>query len=228
MSEKFNVTHCPYSLSPDPRLTALNYFFVQTPPEQSGPQPKQISILDARRRIREVHYDRGTIVNQMDIEAKEMADCRKRFDSFSKSEYLRGKVASYQLAQLGFFFVGDGNAVGKLRCSFCRRTIHLFLKEDVAFIEKDWERRLISLVQRHSHLSATCPLCLRLNGDNIHITSDDIKQITDTYIRNQYIQYPIVNISSVSHVDDFSLRTTMLNSMLTDGFPPLDRHDLYE
>ena len=33
-----------------------------------------------------VHYDRGTIANQMDIEAKEMSDCRKRYDSFNKSE----------------------------------------------------------------------------------------------------------------------------------------------
>ena len=86
------VDHVPFGPMHQPRLTALNYFFVQTPPDQSGAQPVQIPYSDAMRRIREVHYNRGTIVNAMDIEAKEMADRRKRHDSFSKSDNLKGKV----------------------------------------------------------------------------------------------------------------------------------------
>ena len=69
----------PYSLLRQllhPCLTALNYFFVQTPPDHSCSQPVQIRYADAIRRFREVHYDRGNIVNAMDIEAKEMADCK--------------------------------------------------------------------------------------------------------------------------------------------------------
>ena len=48
---------------------------VQTPPDQCGSQPAHIQYADAIRRFREVHYDRGTIVNSIDIEAKDMADC---------------------------------------------------------------------------------------------------------------------------------------------------------
>ena len=138
------VNHGPFRQMPQPRHSALNYFFVQTPPDHSGSQPIQIPYVDAVRRIREVHYDRGTIVNAMDIEAKEMADCRKRHDSFNKSEHLRAKLASYQLSQLGFFFVGDRNSPGKLRCSFCRRTIHMLTTEEITHLGKDWERRLVA------------------------------------------------------------------------------------
>ena len=91
----------PYGLLPHRRECALNYFVVSTPPDQSGSTPAPIPISDARRRIREVHYDRGTIVNAMDIEAKKMADCRKRFDSFSKSEHMKGKVMA-RVTVLGF------------------------------------------------------------------------------------------------------------------------------
>ena len=146
------------------------------------------SIADAIRRIREVHYDRGTIVNAMDIEAKEMADCRKRHDSFNKSELLRGKVGAYQLSQLGFFFVGDRNSPGKLRCSFCRRTIHMFTTEDAPYLEKDFDRRLIALLHRHSHLSATCPFSLGLNGDDKRFTADDIARVVEPLIRTQAVQ----------------------------------------
>ena len=161
--------HSAFGVVPHPRLTALKYFFVQTPPDESGPQPVQIPYSYAIRRIREVHYDRGTIANQMDIEAKEMADCRKRFNSYNKSnksEYLKGQVGAYQLAQLRFFFIGDRNFHVNLRCSFCRRTLHMFTTTDAPYLVKDFERRLIDLLLRHSHFSATCPFSLGLNGDD--------------------------------------------------------------
>ena len=93
--------HTSYKQMPKSPLTALEYFFVQTLADQNGPQSEQIPIGDARRRIREVHYDRGTIVNAMDIEAKQMSDCTKRFDSYIKY--------AYHLSQIGFCFVGDCN-----------------------------------------------------------------------------------------------------------------------
>ena len=199
----------PYGPLPHRRECALNYFFVQTPPDQSGSTPAPIPIADARRRIREVHYDRGTIVNAMDIEAKEMADCRKRFDSFSKSEHLKGKVMAYQLAQLGFFFVGDRNAVGKLRCSFCRRTIHMFVTDDVSYIEKDWDRRLIALLNRHSHLSATCPFSIGLNGDDKRFSADDIARVVDPLIRIGVIQLSFPNTCQTIHPDINALRDSI-------------------
>ena len=220
-------THTPYGQTPTHRTTSLSYFFVQTPPDQSGPNPVQIPISDARRRIREVHYDRGTIVNAMDIEAKEMADCRRRFDSFNKSEVLKGKAAAYQLAQLGFFFVGDRNAVGKLRCSFCRRTMHMFSREEVPYLEKEFERRLIALLQRHSHLSATCPFSLGLNGDDKRFSADDIARGIEPLIRTQAIQISSVDLSSIPHADCSSLQITAA-SILSNapfGYPPLDGMD---
>ena len=96
------------------------------------------------------------------------------YDSFSKSEHLKGKLFAYQLAQLGFFFVGDRNSPGKLRCSFCRRTIHMFTTDDAPHLEKDFDRRLIALLHRHAHLSATCPFALGLNGDDKRFSADDI------------------------------------------------------
>ena len=116
---------------PHLRLTTLKFVFVQTLPDYSGSHPVQISYANAVRRIRELHYDRGTIVNAMETEAKNMAECNQRYDSFNKSTHLREKVILYQLAQLGFFFVGDDNSPGKLRCSFCRRTIHMFSTNDI-------------------------------------------------------------------------------------------------
>ena len=201
-----SVDHTPFEPVSQPRLTALNYFFVQTPPDQSGAQPVQIPYSDAMRRIREVHYDRGTIVNAMDIEAKEMADCRKRYDSFNKSEHLKSKVLSYQLSQLGFFFVGDRNSPGKLRCSFCRRTIHLFTTEEIPHLEKEWDRRLLALLQRHAHLSATCPFSLGLNGDDKCLSSDDIARVIDPLIRKQAIQHSFINLNISPQIDSSILR----------------------
>lgn len=206
------------------RLTALNYFFVQTPPDQSGAQPVQIPYADAIRRIREVHYDRGTIVNAMDIEAKEMADSRKRYDSFNKSELLRGKVGAYQLSQLGFFFVGDLNSPGKLRCSFCRRTIYMFTTDDVPYLEKDFERRLIALLNRHSNLSATCPFSLGLNGDDKRFTADDIARAVEPLIRTQAVRLDRVETGIVPLMDSATLRifAASLVSQFPNGLPPFD------
>ena len=216
--------HAPFGQLPHPRLTALNYFFVQTPPDQSGPQPVQIRYADAIRRIHQVHYDRGNIVNAMDIEAKEMADCRKRYDSFSKSELLRGKVAAYQLSQLGFFFVGDRNSRGKLRCSFCRRTIHMFTTEDAPYLEKDFDRRLIALLHRHSHLSATCPFTVGLNGDDKYFSADDIARVVEPFIRMQFVQLAYTNLCSQPSIDSAYLRifAASIISLYPNGLPPLD------
>ena len=207
-------------LNPSPRSpssNALNYFFVQTPPDQSGSTPAPISFADAHRRIREVHYDRGTIVNVMDMEAKEMADCRMRHGSFNKSEFLRGKVGAYQLSQLGFFFVGDRNAIGKLRCSFCRRTIHMFTTEDAPYLEKDFDRRLIALLNRHSHLSATCPFSLGLNGDDKRFTPDDMAQAVEPLIRTQAVQIGRVETGIVPPMDSVPIR--IFAASLASQFP---------
>ena len=216
--------HVPFGQLPHPRLTALNYFFVQTPPDQSWSQPVQIPYADAIRCIREVHYDRGTYVNAMDIEAKEMADCRKRNDSFNKSELLRGKVWAYQLSQLGFFFVGDRNAVGKLRCSFCRRTIHKFTSDDALYLEKDFDRRLIALLHCHIYLSATCPFSLGLNGDDKRYTADDIARAVEPLIRTLAVRFDRVETGTVPPMDSASLRifAASLLSQLPEGIPPLD------
>ena len=214
----------PFGPMPQPRLTALNYFFVQTPPDQSGSQPVQIPYADAMRRIREVHYDRGTIVNAMDIEAKEMAECKTRYDSFNKSEHLQEKVGAYQLSQLGFFFVGDRNSPGKLRCSFCRRTIHMFTAEEIPHLEKDWERRLVAFIQRHAHLSATCPFTLGLNGDDKRFLPVDISRLIDLLIQTQVIQHGYVNLNISPQIDSSHLRITCASiiSQCPNGLPPLD------
>ena len=216
--------HFPFGQIAHPRQTALNYFFVQTPPDLSGAQSVQIPLADALRRIREVHYDRGTIVNAMDIEAKEMADCRKRYDSFNKSELLRGKVEAYQLSQLGFFFVGDRNSPGKLRCSFCRRTIHMFTTDDTPYLEKNFDRRLIALLHRHSHLSATCPFSLSLNGDDKRFTADVMARAVEPLIRTQAVQISRVEIGSVPPMDSAPLRIfgASLLSQFPNGLPPFD------
>ena len=210
--------HSVFGMVPHPRLTALNYFFVQTPPDQSGPQPVQIPYSDAIRRIREVHYDRGTIANQMDIEAKEMADCR--------SEYLKGRVGAYQLAQLGLFFIGNRNFPGKLRCSFCRRTIHMFTTTDSPYLERDFERRLVDLLHRHAHFSATCPFSLVLNGDDTRFSADDIAR--SIVPRTSSIHLWQINLGSFPHIDiNLHIRSSMESILehCVGGIPPLDGDD---
>ena len=214
-----------YPLLVHMRDTLLNYFDI---PLQNG-LPEQMLIYDVRRRI-EVHYDRGTIVNTMDVEAKEMADCRKRYDSFSKSDLLRGKVAAYQLSQLGYFFIGNLNSPGKLRCSFCRRTIHMFTTEDAPYLENDFDRRLIALLHRHSHLSATCPLSLGLNGDDKRFSTDDLARVIDPLIRTGAIQLSASNICLLPHPDineiQDSLRTLL--SKFPSQLPELDGNNYFE
>ena len=118
--------HEPFEQISPPRLSRINDI-ERTSPDLSGSQLEQIPFEVAVRRIKEVHYDRGAIVDAIDFEAKEMADCRKRHKSFNASEQLQGKAGVLQLSQLGFFFVGDCNSPGKLRCSFCRCSAALFI-----------------------------------------------------------------------------------------------------
>ena len=144
-----------------------------------------------------MRFDRGPIVDAADIEAKEMADCWKRLESFNKSEHLKDKVSAYQLAQLGFFFVGDRNAPGKLRCSFCRRTIDMFTTdgtEDMAYVENDWDRRLISLLNRHSHLSTTCHFSIGLNGDDKRFAAFETARAIEPLVRAGAIQLSEPNL----------------------------------
>ena len=98
--------------TPVTSLNGLRYSAPISPDQNDFRLVAPIPIADARRRIREVQYERGTIVNPRDVETKEMADCRRRYDSFNKSEVLKGKVYSNQLAQLGLFFVAIGMQSG--------------------------------------------------------------------------------------------------------------------
>ena len=217
--------HSVFPMLPQPRLTALNYFFVQTPPDQSGPQPVPIPYSDAIRRIREVHYDRGTIANQMDIEAKEMSDCRRRYDSFNKSEYLKGRVGAYQLAQLGFFFIDDREFPGRLRCSFCRRTFHIFTTIDASYLEKNFERLLVDLLHRHTHFTSTCPFSLGLNGDDKRFSADDIIRVIEPLHKTNSIQFWQVNLCSFPHDDIKIFIRSSMESFLqhcVGGLPPID------
>ena len=215
--------HVPFELMRPPRCSGLNDF-ERPSPEQSGSQFEQISYAVAVRRIKEVHYDRGAIVDAIDIEAKEMADCRKRYKSFNTSEHLQGKVGAYQLSQLGFFFVGDRNSPGKLRCSFCCITIQLFTTEEIFLWEKDWDRRLLALLQQHAHLSATCPSTLGLNGDDKRFLPVDIARLIDLLIRRQVIQHEYVNLNISPQIDSSHLRITCASiiSQCPNGLPPLD------
>ena len=218
------VDHMTFASMPHLRLSALKFFFVQTPPEYNGSQPVQISYANAVRRIRELHYDRGTIVNAMETEAKNMAVCNKRHDSFTKSTHLRAKVISYQLAQLGFFFVGDENSPGKLRCSFCRRTIHMFSTHEIHYVEKDWDRRLLEFLQRHAYLCATCPVTLGLNADDKRLSSDDIARVVDSLIQTQAIQHADVKLNITPLIDSTHLRIRVASiiSVSENGIPLLD------
>ena len=54
--------HSVFIMCNHPCLTALNYVFVQVPPDQGGSETTQIPYYDAIRLIREVRYDRGTLV----------------------------------------------------------------------------------------------------------------------------------------------------------------------
>ena len=213
-----------YPLLVHVRDTSLNYF------EFQNRRPVPMLIYDVRRCIREVHYDRGTIVNAIDIEAKEMAYCMKRHDSFSNSDLLRGKEAAYQLSQLGFFFVGDPNSPGKLRCSFCRCTIHMFITEDAPYLEKDFDRRLIALLHCHSHLSATCPFSLGLKGDDKRFSTDDLTRVIDPLIRTRAIQISAPNLCLLPHPDINEIQESLctLLSKFPDHLPELDGNNYFE
>ena len=85
------------------------------------------------------------------------------------------------------FLVSDSSEVKKLRCSFCRRAIHVVSREEVPYSKKDFDRRLVALLQRHSHLSATCTFFLGLNGDDKLFSADDIARVIEPFIRTQTV-----------------------------------------
>ena len=202
--------------------------FLRPQHAQNGPNRRPLTIAEARNLIREVHYDRGPIVYPIDRKAKEMASCAKRLDSFNKSADLRGKAIASQLAQCGFFFVsGDHNAVGKLRCSFCRRTFSIFTTDDAAHVATDWDRWLIALLHRHAHRSATCPFSFGLNADDIRLEADAMSRIAQPPIRVGSSQQCSPNLATTPNLETSSIRDAAmeLSSTFPSGLPPLDGAD---
>ena len=196
--------HSQFPPIPEPRQALLYYFFIQAP----SPNSSTISISDARSRIREVHYDRGKIdtSNEWQIKAKEMAVCKQRYDSFQNSVQFNGATA-YQLAQLGFFYVRDGNTPENkiVGCSFCRRTF-MFTPCD-----ENTELSIASLIRRHSLKSCTCPFQLGLNGDDKRFSNNEIAWIADSLSRTNAIAIIPVNLASNQSLNTISHEDVLQN-----------------
>ena len=106
---------------------SLWYFLIQTPMEPLPPagtrQPITITLQDALHRVREVRYDRGQIRDTADQLALEMADTKKRIESFTRSTlYRRGYPEAFRLAHMAMFYLQDLDYPDAIRCTFCRKT----------------------------------------------------------------------------------------------------------
>ena len=211
-----------------PRLSKL-HTFLRVPHYQSAAEPEPIPISVARGRCREVQFDRSyNPVSQIDIEANEMADCVKRHESFNKSEAFKGTVYALQLAQLGFYFVGDRSAVGKVRCSFCRHTLNMFTQADASVLHNNFERLLENLIKRHSLLSGSdCPFKLGLNGDDKRFSDDDMARAIGPLVRTDAIQECTPNLSSTPNLDLISIQNSFCELTFCSPavFPPIDGDD---
>ena len=206
--------HFSYQLRTEPRLSALYNF--PLPRSQSAAQPVQVP------------YDRGTIVNPIDIEAREMADCKKRYESFNKSEILKGTEYAFQLAKLGFYFVGDRNAVGKLRCSFCKKTFEMFTQSLAPHLDNNFERLLVNLRNLHSHISGSiCPFNIGLNGDDKRFSANDMACGIEPFVRTGAIQLSSPNLAKTPNLDSSSIQNDLweLTSISPTGLPPIDGDD---
>ena len=121
-----------YPLILDPSRCSLWYFFMQAPIDPNIPpaqrQPTPVSLSEARRRARDVRFDRGQMREPADSDALAMADCRKRIESFTRSGiYTRGYREAFLLSMLGFFHIEIVDHPDAIRCSFCKRTFELGL-----------------------------------------------------------------------------------------------------
>ena len=83
-----------------------------------------------------------------------MAVCNKRHDSFTKSTHLRAKVILYQLAQLGFFFVGDENS--RESCAARSADAQFTCSQHTKYImwTKDWDQSIVG-----TSSTARLPVC---------------------------------------------------------------------
>ena len=116
----------------NPSRCLLWYFFTQAPIDPNIPpaqrQPTPILLSEARRRTREVSFDRGQMREPADSEALAMADCRKRIESFTRSSiYTRGYREAFLLSMMGFFHIEITDHPDAIRCSFCKQTFDLGL-----------------------------------------------------------------------------------------------------
>ena len=206
--------HFGYPPKTEPRLSALHTFLPTR--AQSAAQPVHIL------------FDRGPLVNPIDIEAREMADCKKRYKSFNKSEILKGTEYAFQLSQLGFYFVGDRSAVGKLRCSFCKKTFDMFTQADALRLDNNFERLLVNLRNRHSHISSsTCPFNIGLNGDDKRFSADEMTRAIEPLVRTGAIELSTPNLAKTPNLDSSSIQNDLweLTSSSPTGLPPIDGDD---
>ena len=127
------------------------------------------------------------------------------------------KLIAYQLSQLGFYFVGNHNCLGKLRCSFCCCTIYMFTKDGLPYIQNNIDRILITLLQHHLHMSATCPFSLKLNGDDTRFTDNDIMRAIESSIGLHFEQLAEIDLGSQHHIDSAYLR--LIATSIISQFP---------
>ena len=80
----------------------------------------------------------------------------------------------------------------------------MFSLEEVPYLEKEFDRRLITLLQRHSHLSATCQFSLGLNSDNKRFSANDIAQLTESFLKTQQIKISHVDVSAFPFLESSS------------------------
>ena len=107
----------------------------------------------------------------------------------------------------------------------------MFITDDVAYVEKDWDRRINTLLNHHSHLSA------HMSGDDKHVSgddkrfsADDIARVIDPLIRIGVIQLSFPNTCQIIHPDSDFLRDSISIklSIFTDGMIELEGNNSTE
>ncbi len=117
-----------------------------------------VSLMEALERVREVRYDRNEGV--ADLEAARMADGYERLLSYNRAGQFRiSKIEAVNFSKLGFYFQEQSDIFLKVKCSFCRRQIHLREQRNLQADESNYSNRFQTLPKIHSLVSPLAPLC---------------------------------------------------------------------
>ena len=180
-------------------MIVCKLWFFQVPTQQLS-LDRPLRYRESLQYAHEVGFDRGQLRENVDQEAKRMADCNLRVETFLKSRFFkRGHEKCLSLALIGMYHIDDPTAPDFIRCSFCKKEFKFGIRFEHSPAEFEVETLLVHLRNKHALLAPTCPMAFGMKGDNKDLQREKFSHLFQLQLWVYRNENRIVTIAQYSH-----------------------------